>query len=88
MNEDLRRLTIAAAEAHDAWFGEPASITPAGAEAIVRAVLIALREPSEEMQHAANAVEVDYGAYRAPIGYEAAEAFTAMIDHILAERKP
>ncbi len=62
MTPDFKRLTIAAAEAHDAWFGEPASITPAGAEEIVRAVLTALREPSDAVKKAAEEGTEFYGS--------------------------
>jgi hypothetical protein len=89
MSPDMRRLCEAAFDARLAVmpdnYGdgpEPSDFDP-----VVRAVLMALREPSRAMKEVASHVEVE-GNYPESFTLapkEAAEAFTAMIDHILAE---
>lgn len=92
MTPDLKRLCEAAARERltlpVTWDSE-ASDEPEDYEAIVRAVLTELREVSMPMYKAGGAATVHggpYGEYNVEVGDDAAiEAFTAMIDHILAE---
>ncbi|KTS09750.1 hypothetical protein SB2_11895 [Methylobacterium radiotolerans] len=85
MTPDLKRLYEAAERAHDDWVKGGYSVKPgeytieATPEAIVRAVLMALREPSAEM--------IDAGAIGSGEDSEnvAEGAWECMIDAILAE---
>jgi hypothetical protein len=56
-------------------------------ERITRAAIEALREPTEEMHHAAR--DWSYGKYGKPIGFDASEGcWKSMIDAALKDTKP
>ena len=83
---DLERLARAACFANGTDPDEPIGPARAGLRwqayvSHVRAVLLALREPSEGMVDAGG-----WGAANAA-GYDVPVAFAAMIDHVLAEGK-
>jgi hypothetical protein len=94
MVSDMKRLCEAAERAHDDWVKGGYSVKPgeytieATPEAIVRAVLTALKKMPRSSLYAAAEIAND-GVYEDLIGPESIDdALVAMIDHILAERKP
>jgi hypothetical protein len=84
MTPDMKRLCQAAEEAFETVFHGDAEITPGGSETIVRAVLLALREPSYGMLRAAEDAE-KVGDDGRMVRGDFEREVTAMIDHILAE---
>lgn len=90
MTPDLKRLCAAAeAEVEQAVIDAGNNRKP-DTEAIVRAVLMALREPSREAKsQASRSTENDIAAELVGYGWAVEDAssrhFTAIIDHILAE---
>jgi aminopeptidase-like protein len=94
MTPDFKRLCEAAESAHEDWVKGGYSVKPgeytieATPEAIVRAVLMALREPSESLEEACRGIVIAAGGDNWDIDYKADQMRAAMIDHILAERKP
>jgi hypothetical protein len=84
MTPDLQRLCQAAEEAFERVFNGDAEITPGGSETIVRAVLMALKEPSNAVKRAAEEGTEFYGCGE-NISYNAGETIARAVDHILGE---
>jgi hypothetical protein len=84
MTPDMRRLCQAAEEAFETVFHGDAEITPGGSETIVRAVLLALREPSYGMLRAAEDAE-KVGEDGRMVRGDFDREICAMLDHILAQ---
>lgn len=90
MTPDMKRLCEAAERAHDDWVKGGYSVKPgehtieATPEAIVRAVLMALREPSDAVKKAAEEGTEFYG-WGEYISYDAGETIARAVDFILAE---
>jgi len=83
MTPDMKRLCEAASRAYEPYV---ADIAPQDVEAIVRAVLAALREPSAAMIDVGGGIDDDRYYSIGIVGDDQAkQAFTAMIDHILSE---
>jgi hypothetical protein len=88
MTPDMKRLSQAAEEAFETVFRGDAEITPGGAESIVRAILMRLRETSEGMHQAgASAVANHFPSDQAPERAEgiARDVIVAAVDKILGE---
>jgi hypothetical protein len=90
MTPDMKRLCEAAESAYDDWVKGGYSVDPdeytieATPEAIVRAVLMALREPSAAVKEAAEEGTEFYGAGE-NISYDAGETIARAVDFILAD---
>ncbi|MET3481520.1 hypothetical protein [Methylobacterium sp. 1973] len=82
MTPDFKRLCEAAEDAYNDQSGSPFSLDCR--EAIVRAVLMALREPSDAVKKAAEEGTEFYGAGEY-ISYDAGETIARAVDFILAE---
>ncbi|MCJ2052332.1 hypothetical protein [Methylobacterium sp. J-070] len=87
MTPEMERLCQAAEEAFETVFHGDAEITPGGAETIVRAILMRLRQTSESMRKTgAGAVADHFALGQAPEEAEgiARDVIVGVIDQVLA----
>lgn len=81
MTPDMKRLCDAAMDAEETWFR---NMPEARSAAVVRAVLMALRKPSDAVKKAAEKDTEFYGCGEY-ISYDAGETIARAVDFILAE---
>lgn len=84
MTPDMKRLCEAALDGFNRYSGMDRNMTNGEVEAIVHAVLTALREPSDAVKKAAEEGTEFYGAGEY-ISYDAGETIARAVDFILAE---
>lgn len=84
MTPDMKRLCEAVLDGFNRYSGIDRNMTSGEAEAIVHAVLMALREPSDAVKKAAEKDTEFYGCGEY-ISYDADETIARAVDFILAE---
>ncbi|MGX9980733.1 hypothetical protein [Methylobacterium fujisawaense] len=84
MTPDMKRICDAAHRCITEDHGDMEDADPSFAEAIVRAVLMALRDPSDAVKKAAEKDTEFYGCGEY-ISYDAGETIARAVDFILAE---